>query len=143
MKLSKKVRMFNEEIPLYISDLVMKAIEKYNVPKVVAVLGIAVKDYSSDDRLSPTHDIINILQSRGVKVKAFDPAVKKDYDFKINSMKEALEDVNVVLILAKQHGIEFDKIIEYATKSPIIVIDTRNIFSNEDAKKLGFILEKI
>ncbi|BCS80374.1 hypothetical protein [Anaerocellum diazotrophicum] len=49
----------------------MKTIEKYNVPKVVAVLGIPMKDYSSDDGLSHGHDIINILQSQEVKGKSF------------------------------------------------------------------------
>ncbi|WPX08492.1 hypothetical protein [Anaerocellum danielii] len=57
MKFSKTARMFNEGIPLYISNLVMKAIGKYSVPKMIAVLGIAMKGYSSDDRLSPAHDI--------------------------------------------------------------------------------------
>lgn len=143
LKLSKTARMFNDEIPYYISDLVMKMIDKYNVEKKVAVLGIAMKDYSSDDRLSPAHDIINILKSREVVVKAFDPVVKREYSYKVGSMKEALEDVSVVLILAKQEGIEFDKISAYTTKKPVIVIDTRNVFSKEDGGKFGFVLEKI
>ncbi|ABP67938.1 GDP-mannose 6-dehydrogenase [Caldicellulosiruptor saccharolyticus DSM 8903] len=143
LKLSKTARLFNQGIPAYISDLVIKTIEKYGAKKKVAVLGIAMKDYSSDDRLSPALEIIEILRQRGVEVKAFDPAVKKEYDFKVKSFTEALEDVEVVLILARQHGIEFDKIFEYIPPSRAIVIDTRDVFTQQDAKEKGFILEKI
>lgn len=135
--------MFNEGIPNYISDLVMKTIEKYNCDKKIAVLGIAMKDYSSDDRLSPAIEIIKNLKVRGVEVKAFDPAVKTKYDFKVESLQEALKDVQLVLILAKQHGIEFEKIFEYISPSKAIIIDTRNVFSYNDAKEKGFVLEKI
>lgn len=143
LKLSKTARIFNEGMPAYISDLVMNVIEKYGTKKRVAVLGIAMKDYSSDDRLSPAIEIIKILRQRGVEIKAFDPAVKKEYDFKVNSLKEVLEDVEIILILARQHGIEFDKIFEYVPPSKAIVIDTRDVFTYKDAREKGFILEKI
>lgn len=143
LKLSKTARMFNEGIPNYISDLVVKTIEKHKCPKKVAVLGIAMKDYSSDDRLSPAIEIIKILRDRGVEVKAFDPAVKTEYDFKVSSLQEVLKDTQLVLILSKQHGIEFEKIFEYIPPSQAIIIDTRNVFSYNDAKEKGFVLEKI
>lgn len=143
LKLSKTARMFNEGVPYYISDLVMRVIERHGCPKKVAVLGIAMKDYSSDDRLSPAIEIIKILKDRGIEVKAFDPAVKTEYDFKVGSLQEALKGTRVVLILAKQHGIEFDKIFEHIPPSDAIVVDTRDVFSYNYAKEKGFVLEKI
>ncbi|WAM34583.1 nucleotide sugar dehydrogenase [Caldicellulosiruptor morganii] len=143
LKLSKTARMFNEGIPAYISDLVIKTMEKYSTSKKVAVLGIAMKDYSSDDRLSPALEIIEILRQRGVEVKAFDPAVKKEYEFKVNTLQEALEKVEVVLILARQHGIDFEKIFEFIPPQKAIVIDTRDVFTSKQAQEKGFVLEKI
>lgn len=143
LALSKTARMFNEGIPAYISDLTMDAIGKYNVDKKVAILGIAMKDYSSDDRLSPAHDIIKLLIDRGVDVKVFDPAVKSNFSNKAETLQEAMKDCHVVLILAKQKGIDFSNIKSYTTVNPLIVIDTRNVYTKEDAEKNGFILEKI
>jgi len=69
--------------------------------------------------------------------------VKTEYDFKVSTLQDALKDVQLVLILAKQHGIEFEEIFEYIPPSETIIIDTRNVFSYNDAKEKGFVLEKI
>ncbi|MEZ0536322.1 nucleotide sugar dehydrogenase [Caldicellulosiruptoraceae bacterium PP1] len=143
LKIAKTARIFNEGIPSYISDLAMKMIKQYNVDKKVAVLGIAMKDYSSDDRLSPAHEIVDILISRGVEVKVFDPAVKSQFSGKVNTIEEALKDCHVVLVLAKQEGIPFESIKNYTNVNPLIIIDTRNVYTMDFAKENNIILEKI
>jgi UDP-N-acetyl-D-mannosaminuronic acid dehydrogenase len=96
----------------------------------IGVLGIAMKDYSNDDRISPPIEIIKILKARGAEVFAYDPAVPTKYDFKIASIEEALVNKDGVMILAKQS--EFDNVdIEYLINKlnkETIVFDTKNLF---------------
>ena len=97
----------------------------------VAVLGIAMKDYSNDDRISPPIHIIKRLQELGARVSAYDPVVPSQYDFKVSTLKEALENADGVMILAKQD--EFDTItpqylIGQINKNAVIV-DTKNLLT--------------
>ncbi|EYE87635.1 capsular polysaccharide biosynthesis protein [Fervidicella metallireducens AeB] len=98
----------------------------------VAVLGIAMKDYSNDDRISPPIEIVKILKSKGAKVAAYDPAVPTEYDFKVSSLEEAIEGADGVVVLAKQK--EFDTIkADYLTSklnSKSVIFDTRNLFAD-------------
>lgn len=96
----------------------------------IGVLGIAMKDYSNDDRISPPIEIVNILKDRGAEVYAYDPAVPNEYEFKVDSINKALLDVDGLVVLAKQK--EFDSIdakylIEHLKKGTVI-FDTRNLF---------------
>jgi UDP-N-acetyl-D-mannosaminuronic acid dehydrogenase len=109
----------------------------------VGVLGIAMKDYSNDDRLSPPIDIIRILENRGAKVFAYDPAVPTDYDFKVSAVDEALRSMDGIMVLAKQK--EFDwfdlsYLLERLEKG-IVIFDTRNLFAGykNELKEKGII----
>lgn len=97
----------------------------------VGVLGIAMKDYSNDDRLSPPIDIIKILEKRGAVVFAYDPAVPADYDFKISKMEDALKNKDGIIVLAKQK--EFDSIdADYllnVVNTGTVIMDTRSLFT--------------
>lgn len=106
----------------------------------IAVLGLAMKDYSNDDRISPPVDICKLLIKKGAKVFAFDPAVPTEYYFKVKNQEEALKDADAVLILTKQKGMIFDDYEQMAKlmkKSPVI-IDTKNVINEIEAKKYGF-----
>lgn len=97
----------------------------------VGVLGIAMKDYSNDDRLSPPVDIIKILENRGAEVYAYDPAVPTHYDFKVSTPDEALKSKDGIMVLAKQK--EFDSfdlnyLIEKLDKGTVL-FDTRHLFA--------------
>lgn len=97
----------------------------------VGVLGIAMKDYSNDDRISPPIEIINILKNKGVKVFAYDPVVPTVYDFKVDDMNKVLKDVDAVIILAKQkefETIDLDYLLNKLQKGTI-VFDTKNLFT--------------
>ena len=90
-----------------IAGLVLKNLSVPPVKAKIAVLGIAMKDYSNDDRLSPALNVINILQQSGINIAAFDPAVPKSYPFKVNSLEDALRDAHGLVVLAKQRGINY------------------------------------
>jgi UDP-N-acetyl-D-mannosaminuronic acid dehydrogenase len=97
----------------------------------IAVLGIAMKDYSNDDRISPPIHIIKRLQELGARVSAYDPVVPSQYDFKVPTLEMALYRADGVMILAKQE--EFDTItpkylMEHINKNAV-VLDTKNLLT--------------
>lgn len=105
----------------------------------VAVLGLAMKDYSNDDRISPPVDICQMLIERGAELRAFDPVVPTNYDFKVSTQQDALKDADAVMILAKQEEILLDDMEKIAelTSDGCIVIDTKNIVDKYDVEKVG------
>jgi len=111
----------------------------------VAVLGIAMKDYSSDDRISPPIETIRLLQQEGYQVKAYDPAVPTQYPYKVADFAEAVRGADVIMILARQAEIPFEKIAEWrplAAKN-LFLLDTRNVYSREQLASLGIDYWKI
>lgn len=112
----------------------------------IGVLGIAMKDYSNDDRISPPIEIIKLLERRGAKVSAFDSAVPTEYDFKVNSLIDALKDKDAIMVLAKQKEYENidEKYLEVISKNTVI-LDTRNLFvgKEEILNRYGIKLMKI
>ena len=131
LKLSRKK---NENLPELMVDMFQEELKKtgreLNGAKV-GILGIAMKDYSNDDRISPPIDIIKILIDRGAKVTAYDPVVPTEYDFKAKKMIDAISGMDGIMVLAKQAG--FDSInAEYLIKNlnkNAVVFDLKNLFT--------------
>lgn len=136
-------RMINDQIPARIVEkLKIKLENKGKNFKVanIAVLGLAMKDYSNDDRISPAHDICSLLVAREANLKAYDPAVNERYDYSVDSLDEALKDADAVIILAKQKAfdeLELKDIKKKMVEQPIL-IDTKHLWSRNEAEKLGF-----
>lgn len=113
----------------------------------IGVLGIAMKDYSNDDRISPPIEIIKLLRSRGAEVHAFDPVVPTHYDFKVGTLDEAVSGMDGLMILAKQR--EFDNIsadyISEKMERNAVIFDTKNLLSesSEDLIQRGLLYKSI
>lgn len=139
MDILKLARMKNSELPGFIVNTIRKMLA--NVGKdlkdsKIAVLGLAMKDFSNDDRISPPIEICNILIEQEAKVFAFDPVVATDYDYKYDTQDEVLRDADVVVILTKQHEIDFDVTNIYKNaKKDVIIIDTKAVIDKEKLYK--------
>lgn len=132
----KLSRQKNEALPETIVEMVEKKLNekgKKISDKKIAVLGISMKDYSNDDRISPPISIINLLIKKGARVFAYDSAVPTKYDFKYENLSEVLDEADVLMVLARQSG--FDKltpdIIINSIKKDGFVFDGRNMFSSK------------
>ncbi|WP_243120219.1 nucleotide sugar dehydrogenase [Caloramator sp. E03] len=118
LELFKLSREKNRLLPDFIVSKIEEQLNKVGKTlenSKVAVLGLAMKDFSNDDRISPPIDICNKLINRGALVCAFDPQVPTEYEFKVKTQDEALKDADAVVILTKQKGISFDDY-EYMAK---------------------------
>lgn len=135
-------RQVNDSIPASVSQMVFSALAAKGVSPAeakIAVLGLAMKDYSSDDRQSPAWIIIRQLQERGVAVSIFDPAVPYEGPLKASSLEDCLRDSDCLLILARQKEIPFSSIPELLSlmKPKPVVIDTRFVFTKEEISQRG------
>lgn len=132
----KLSRQKNEALPETIVGMIEKRLSESGRKlqgMKIAVLGIAMKDYSNDDRISPPVSIINLLISKGAEVFAYDSAVPTQYDFKHDNLIDVLNGADVLMILAKQHS--FDNlapdIIINSLKKDAFIFDARNMLSSK------------
>jgi len=100
--------------------------------RTAALLGLAFRGDTDDDRLSPSYDIIDRLRALNVTVKVHDPYVKKP------SRSDVQVSDNLVETLAKTDGIiivtdhsvykdlDYDKVAKMSGNDPIIY-DARGI----------------
>ncbi|AFV11045.1 UDP-N-acetyl-D-mannosamine dehydrogenase WecC [Thermacetogenium phaeum DSM 12270] len=145
LRLLPVARRINDETPRRIAGLILKNLPVPPSRAKVAVLGIAMKDYSNDDRLSPALKVIQFLESAGVTVAAYDPAVPHQYPFKVNSLEDALRGANGIAVLARQKNIDYEKLTEFRKlmKEDPFIVDTRNVYNRRQAKAAGFRLETL
>lgn len=147
LKLLRTARKINEDVPAFVVSMVTKHLPVAPRNAKVAVLGLAMKDYSSDDRLSPALEVIKLLEMSGIKVAAFDPAVPTEHSFKVNSLEEGVQDANAILVLARQNGIGYTnyrlfKSLMSQAGAPVIV-DTKNLYDRTEVEEHGFIFDSI
>lgn len=131
LSLLELARKENDTVPQVIVDMLERALAdngKRLSGSDIAVLGLAMKDYSNDARISPPLEIVNILLQKQANVKAFDPAVDGDYPYKVDDINECISDADAVVILAKQHEIDsnINKVLS-AVPEGTVVLDTRDI----------------
>src|SRR3712207_853473 len=142
MDLLKLSREKNAKLPEFIVDKTEEMLNKNNKAlkdSKIAVLGLAMKDYSNDDRISPPIDICKILIERGANVKAFDPVVPTIYDFKVKTEEEALKNADAILILTKQYEIIMDDCEYFKTlvNEDTVIIDTKSVVDENQCNKNG------
>jgi UDPglucose 6-dehydrogenase len=114
--------------------------------RTIAVWGLAFKPRTDDMREAPSIPIIERLLSRGVKVKAYDPAAapvaRRIFDGRIalcEKSYEALAGADALAIVTEWNEFrepDFAKM-RSLMKAPV-VFDGRNIYSPEHMRALGF-----
>jgi len=70
----------------------------------VAVLGLAMKNFSNDDRISPSIGLVTELKLQGAVVQAFDPLVpaQKYPDFAVSTLIDAVSAAEAIIITIRQ-----------------------------------------
>ncbi|MHC1772770.1 MAG: nucleotide sugar dehydrogenase [Flexilinea sp.] len=130
LPLLKLAREENNKLPQFISDKTMELLQnkgKRLSECKIAVAGLAMKDYSPDARLSPAVDVCNCLVEAGASVSAYDNNVSTNYPFKVNSLEEALQGADALLVLNRIYE-GFDPVSKISLMgSDPVIIDTKNI----------------
>lgn len=145
LKLSRKK---NSLVPSFIVGKVQELLSQVNKNisnSKIAVLGMAMKDYSNDDRLSPAIDIINLLIQKGGEIQTYDPIVKSIYNFKNDNLEEVIENADILIVLARQENVDYSQLDYFRRKmnSNPIYMDLKNVISKEEVEDKGFIYWRI
>ncbi|MCG0314379.1 MAG: nucleotide sugar dehydrogenase, partial [Calditerricola sp.] len=105
VELLELARRINDGVPNVLVNMLDEALRdegKTLAGSRVAVFGLAMKDYSNDDRISPAHTVVRLLQEAGAEVRAYDPVVPASYPFKVDSAEQAVEGADALALLTVQ-----------------------------------------
>ena len=136
LPLMQQARCTNDAVPEVLIGMLEKALQekgKTLAGSHVAVLGMAMKDFSNDDRVSPVHDMIKLLLAKGVDVRSYDPAVPTAYEHKTSSLEQAVKGADALFLTAVQKEFaeaDWAAIASQMADSPIL-FDTKNRISGE------------
>jgi UDP-N-acetyl-D-mannosaminuronic acid dehydrogenase len=134
----QSARRTNRSVPQRIVAKVLQHLAHQGVNPAgarVAILGLAMKDFSNDDRQSPALDVAHGLAAAGLWVRAFDPAVPPDHPYPAASAAEAAAGAHALLILARQEGMDptAPEVLE-ALAPGALVVDTRGTFRTPERR---------
>jgi len=131
LPLLQQARKTNNAVPDVLIGMLEQALQekgKTLAGSRVAVLGLAMKDFSNDDRVSPVNDLIKLLQTKGVEVRSYDPAVPTSYEHKAESFEAAVRGADALFLTAVQKEFaeaDWAAVAEWMADSPIL-FDTKN-----------------
>ncbi len=148
MDLLKLAREKNALLPEFIvnkTEELLNQVGKELKNSKVAVMGLAMKNFSNDDRISPAVDVCKLLIERGAIVSAFDPMVTTEYEFKTKTQDEAIDGADAILILTKQQEMHFndvEHIVEIMNEYPVC-IDAKAAIDRGEALKYSIMYWRI
>jgi UDP-N-acetyl-D-mannosaminuronic acid dehydrogenase len=131
LNLLETARQINDSVPQVLVQMVEDELSKQQktlAGSKVAVLGLAMKDFSNDDRISPPHYLVQLLQEAGATVAAYDPAVPSVYDYKVSSLEEAVAGADALIYVTVQEeflDINWNDVIGQMKENPVI-LDSKN-----------------
>jgi UDP-N-acetyl-D-mannosaminuronic acid dehydrogenase len=148
LEILRLARTKNSKMPLFVVHKVEELLNKVGKNlkgSKIAILGLAMKDYSNDDRISPPVEICSILTDKGATVRAYDPVVLSQYSFKVKTQQEAIANADAVIILTKQKEIIYDSC-EHMMKvmaEKAVCIDCKAVINRSEAEKCGMVYWRI
>jgi nucleotide sugar dehydrogenase len=143
MKLLHTAREINDNRPNEILEQLEQKLS--NLGKSVenaqfAIIGMAMKDNSSDISESPAIKIKDSILQKGGNVKWYDPNVNGNFPLKVKTLEEALKDADVVIIPIKQDNIKIsEETVTENAKKGCIIFDARRILNKEKVESNGMI----
>lgn len=139
-KLIPLARQINDFMPRHMFDLLKSALEESgkDLSKVkIAVLGYAYDANSDDTRMTPTDDFVKVLAKQKIKYEIHDPYVTQ---YK-KPLKQVLKGAQAIVLMTAHD--EYKKLklgsVKKLMKAKPALIDGRNVWDKEKAKKAGFL----
>lgn len=143
--LLREVIQTNEAQLQSVVDKVLRAAGADPATSMVAVWGLTFKAGTDDRRRSPSVEVVQRLTRRGVRVRAFDPAVAgpvAEFDGDVEVVLdpyEACDGAAVLAVLTDWPAFtELDLAKAREVMSTARMVDARNLFDPETTRKLGF-----
>ncbi len=143
MTLLHTAREINENRPKEVLRTIETALNRRNRKiehSKFAIIGVAMKNNSSDISESPAMRLKDIILQNGGDVSWFDPNINGNFPLRKYSIEETLKGADVIIIPIKQDNIkiDIDQWKEFAQKNAII-FDAQRVINKDEAEKLGFV----
>ena len=113
--------------------------------KTIAVLGVTFKPNTDDMRDAPSLVVVPMLQERGATVRVYDPQGRKHAEPLLPGLTwcgdsiEAVTGADALVILTEWNEFRaLDLDAARAAMNGNVLVDLRNVFQHEVAKKAGF-----
>ena len=142
-KLMKTARMVNDSMPEHVIELLEDELKKINKKidsSKVTILGLCYKKNIPDIRLSPTFPLLEKLATKNAETIISDPVYEGiKSPINLTPMSESFKGSDVIILMTDHD--DFAKIDFAKIKNEMrshIVIDGRNLFKDNELKKLGF-----
>jgi UDP-N-acetyl-D-mannosaminuronic acid dehydrogenase len=137
-KLISLSRNINDSTPFHVVDMIEKIVSDIKNP-TITILGLTYKGNIDDMRDTPCKPIVNELVKRHYTIKIYDPYIREEFDNKVNTLDEAIEQTDCIVLLTDHNAfleIQPEEIKEKVRNK--IVYDTRNVLDKELWMKSGF-----
>lgn len=137
-------RRINDFMPRHTFHLLKEAFEESSrilEEAKIAVLGYAYSGNSDDCRNTPTGPLLRMLKNAKAEIVVQDPYVK-DYKMSIEKVLKGAQALVLMTDHDQYRKLNLVKLKKLMRTKPII-IDGRNLFDKDKAKKLGFIYKGI
>lgn len=141
LPLAAAARRVNDAGPARVVGLVRQGLaarDKELTGAKVAVLGVAMKDFCDDDRLSPAYDLLQLLEEAGADTAAYDPLVDHPFPARVDSEEAALAGADALVLAVRQPGLNLAPayLVSHLAPAPVVV-DTRHCLDRTAAEALG------
>lgn len=130
-KIIKLARDTNNSMPGFVTQKTGEILheEDSNAEKI-AILGVAYKGNTDDDRESPAYQIISGLKSAGFEIAVHDPHITNPNYL---TLKDAVKDASIAIILSDHNEFkDLDYELLKSNMKTAIIFDTKNIIKKED-----------
>lgn len=131
-----QARLINDGMPSIVVGMIEEMLRDAKHATVV-LLGVAYKGNVDDDRESPTYTIKGLLESKGYRVRLYDPLMKKE-PMRSTELSAVTKDADC-LVLVTDHtifkNIDPKKITNMRSKN---LFDTRNMTDQKNWEHAGF-----
>ncbi len=99
-------RQTNDYVPQAIIDRIDRKLGGLDFSATkIAVLGLAMKNFSNDDRISPSVTLVEMLIAKGAQVEAFDPLVDSaHHTYCASSLEACIAEANVIIVTIRQEA---------------------------------------
>jgi UDP-N-acetyl-D-mannosaminuronic acid dehydrogenase len=136
-QLIRAARMVNDSQPTWVAERTMAELAGVRDPKV-SVWGVAYKGNTSDARETPALQIIEILESKGVRVSVVDSHVRQ-FKYRPEDVTSSVTQADCILLLADHRefaSFEPDAIGQRMRRR--LLFDTRSLLPKERWERAGF-----
>jgi UDP-N-acetyl-D-mannosaminuronic acid dehydrogenase len=141
-------RKVNDTMPGYTFDLLREQLDKVGktlATSHVAVLGIAFKNKTGDCSLTPTRDVVRLLEESGCALSVHDPWVSPEEAVTVTAVPltptidDAVEGADAVMFLTGHRQFRDYPLSRLAelTAADCVFIDGRNAFDRSEVEAAG------